>query len=449
MNRLKRRIQDRLGPAGLQFANHATGAIGRLLPHIQVSAWTTVAQHAVGCFRTERGARAVISFGAEPQPLSFAAEVTRRLLPGGGATEAIDRRELDICDRAVRCASQILNAWAGNDNEMALARAMEAGFDEYVVASHISGHHGLGMPVDVMLEALHTLAEQSYENKSLSFGCLIDPNESAKNEEAIFPTSFFSSKKYKALSDGYRTAYLVSSYGKVLDFVQLDRLTRRDLSEKHFYPDWAEQMARVSRDGRCGICLSRQGDILIFDEGTLRLTYRFGQWQYWNHAHLVNLLRDRARAQKVPKKLLGRVVGAIYRAALDISFRRSGGLFVVLHNKKSLREVVRHGDAVCDEGRTPAALSFDAVISDQSIQTMPRNTLVELAALDGAIVLENSGQIVAYGAVLQPKRLGKIHAAEGSRTKVAIGASNYGLVVKISSDGGISVYHSGREFISV
>ena len=69
--------------------------------------------------------------------------------------------------------------------------------------------------------------------------------------------------------------------------------------------------------------------------------------------------------------------------------------------------------------------------------------------MDGAVVLDNSGRIRAYGAVLQPKKTGKLRGTEGSRTKAAIGASNYGLAVKISSDGDISVYYKGSEFIRV
>src|SRR5207247_1759421 len=120
--------------------------------------------------------------------------------------------------------------------------------------------------------------------------------------------------------DGYRTAYHLSGSGHVLDFVDLDTFEDRPLTVKHFYPAWAEPMARASRDRKCGIALSRHGDLLVFDEGTLRFTYRFGRWQYWNHAHLVLLLRDRARAQRVKPSFLGRLVGEIYRAAVDVSF---------------------------------------------------------------------------------------------------------------------------------
>jgi DNA integrity scanning protein DisA with diadenylate cyclase activity len=80
-------------------------------------------------------------------------------------------------------------------------------------------------------------------------------------------------------------------------------------------------------------------------------------------------------------------------------------------------------------------------------QSLSRAVVVELASLDGAVVVENSGRILAYGAVLQPKKKGHLRGSEGSRTKAAIGASCYGVAIKISSDGEIVVYHGGREYI--
>ena len=187
----------------------------------------------------------------------------------------------------------------------------------------------------------------------------------------------------------------------------------------------------------------------MFDEGTLRFTYRYGRWHYWNHAHLVHLLRDLARTQHVPPRILGRVVGAIYRAALDVSFRRSGGLFVVLRSRANLGKVVRLGEAIAAVGRDKRDLEFDDVIGNHPIQAVPRSVAVELAALDGALVFANSGELLAYGAVLQPKRAGKLRGTEGSRTKAAIGASNYGLAIKVSSDGDITVYSKGKSFITM
>lgn len=448
------RLRRTLGDAGVEFLEYAAGAIRRILPHVQVSQWKEspwAKPRSVWTSSKRTGIGITLAIGNKKDPTSRSLEtlVKRRLLPGvgGSAGQSLDVREFDICKGIASRISEVLQQ-GSSDADKASIKAIRDAFDEYVVAQHVEKHHGLAqMPVSPIFDALHKLSEQSYENKALTFGCILEPRRNVKGQGAQFPSDFLGSKKYKALSDGFRTAYHVSASGTILDFVDLDRFVKKDLSEKHYYPDWAEPIARASRSDRCGIALSRQGDILVFDRGTLRFTYRYGQWQYWNHAHLVHLLRDRARAQRVPNKILRRVVSSIYRAALDVSFRRSGGLFVILHNRKSLHDVARASDAIGDSKRSTTDREFDLVIREHNIQSLPRVVVVELTSLDGAIVLNNSGRILAYGAVLQPKKAGRLRGTEGSRTKAAIGASNYGLAVKISSDGDITVYYEGKEFI--
>lgn len=456
MLRANSRLRRTLGPAGNSFLEHAAGAIQRILPHVQVSPWTEsrwAASSSVWASPKRTDIRITIAIGPRQgaESRAIVALVKRRQVPGigGAAGITLDEREFDICKLIASRTSEVLEKGSLGAAEVSI-RAIRDAFDEYVVARHVEAHHGLTqMPVSSIFDALHTLAEQSYENKALTFGCILESRQNVTGQDTRFPDAFLSSKKYKALSDGFRTAYHISALGNVIGFVDLDRFEKKRLTEKHYYPDWAEPIARASRSKRCGVALSRQGDILVFDSGTLRFTYRYGQWQYWNHAHLVYLLRDRARAQRVPKRILGRVVGAIYRAALDVSFRRAGGLFVILHNRKYLRDVVRIGDAIGDSRRSTTDREFDSVICRHKIDSLPRTVVVELASLDGAIVIDNSGKILAYGAILQPRKVGRLRGTEGSRTKAAAGASNYGLAVKISSDGDITVYHKGRAFIKM
>lgn len=449
-------LHENLGEHGLLFVRNAAGAVQRLLPHVEITSWQEGSWADPGCVwtsTTRREVRITITFGTKinPNSISLSALVRRRKIPGASAvaSEIIDNREHQICNLIALRISELLTNAPTLLQDPASLLAVSRDFDESIVSDHIQRHHDLKLPVSAVLRALHTLSEQSYENKALTFGCILDPHNSALPGSDVFPADFLRSKKYKALSDGFRTAYLISTNGALVDFLDLDKASSSKLSQRHHFPDWTESIAGVSRGGRCGIALSRQGDILVFDEGTLRFTYRFGQWQYWNHVHLIKLLRDRAKAQRVPKQVLGRVVGQLYRVALDVSFRRSGGLFVILHNKRSLHDVVRQGDAIGDSGRQGSDASFDAVVARRIFQSLPRSLAVEFASLDGAVVLTNSGEVAAYGAILQPKNTGQLYGSEGSRTKAAIGASNYGLAVKISSDGDISIYYNGKEFIRV
>ena len=447
--------RDSLPSEALAFLDHAAGAIERILPHVEAEAWTEgpwMKPESVWESSSRTGIRTTISVGdgSTAAGHSRTTVVRRRNVPGvrQAAGQTLDMREFDICKRVAFTASRFMqlppNSW-----ESPFPEAISGAFDESIVAVHLTEYHGFDTSLSPILASLHKLSEQSYENKSLTFGCVVEASTAGPQGAQPFPRAFLSSKKYKALSDGYRTAYWISADGTMTDFVDLERVDPRELTEKHFYPEWAEAMASASRSGRCGIALSRQGDILVFEEGSLRFTYRLGKWQYWNHAHLLNLLRDRAKAQRVRVKVLGRVVFAIYRAALDVSFRRSGGLFLILHSKKALRQVVRDGDAIGDKSRRPVDRDFDAAVAKHKVQALPRPVLVELASLDGALVIANSGELLAYGAILQPMMPGLLHGTEGSRTKAAIGASNYGLAVKVSADGDITVYYRGSEFIHI
>ena len=57
--------------------------------------------------------------------------------------------------------------------------------------------------------------------------CLLRPNgiQGHGNTNSLFPEAYFTSKKYKALSDGFRTAYNISGTGELLGFLDLDSHT--------------------------------------------------------------------------------------------------------------------------------------------------------------------------------------------------------------------------------
>ncbi len=302
MLRANSRLRQTLGAAGVDFLDYAAKAIQRILPHIEVSQWQESSWEqpsSVWASPRRTGIRITLAISHEQteRRRSLSALVKRRHLPGIGsaAGKTLDKREFDICKLIALRISEVLQLGTSEPNETSI-RAIRDAFDEYVVAKHVETYHGLTqMPISDVFEALHTLSEQSYENKSLTFGCVLEPKRTTKEQEAHVVKDFLSAKKYKVLSDGFRTAYRISANGNILGLVDLDRFERKQLTEKHYYPDWTEPISRSSLSGKCGIVLSRQGDILVFDNGSLRFTYRYGRWQYWNHAHLVYLHSLRPR----------------------------------------------------------------------------------------------------------------------------------------------------------
>jgi hypothetical protein len=446
-------IRTALGEEAFAFLEDASGAFQRLLPHTKISAWTENRRGknpARWGSEERREINVCIDLTGVPSiGRAIHATVSRKTGVSGVAkvVRTLDLRELDLCRRIATRLAETLRKDDIRNTPEALT-ALRARFDEDVVAGHLEWHHDLRLDLRTIFEALRTLAGQTYENRSIALGVIVEAGDMAA-AELSFPAAYFRFKKYKALTDGYRTGYVVSSTGRLIGLADLDRFNESRNTGSGMFPEWAENMARASTDGRCGICLTRSGDILVFGDGALRFVYRFGRWRYMNHAQIVDLLRSLARVQKVPPEVVGAVTRSVYRTALDISFRRSGGLIVVLRARKHLRELVRARDEIGSKDREPVDDALDAALPGQFIQGISRRVLVELASLDGALVIANSGKLLTYAAILQPKQQGRVGASEGSRTKAAIGASNYGLTVKISADGEIEVFSSGKSALRV
>jgi DNA integrity scanning protein DisA with diadenylate cyclase activity len=77
---------------------------------------------------------------------------------------------------------------------------------------------------------------------------------------------------------------------------------------------------------------------------------------------------------------------------------------------------------------------------------VPVSVLETIARIDGAIVLDQDAQLLAFGAILRHRDLSKLHPEniEGGRTTAAIAASEFGNVLKISEDGLISFFQKGK-----
>lgn len=434
----------------INFLGSTLGSIERLLPHVEVSGWAVRENGRRTWARwTDQSRRELLlelTFKVNEEPWCITAQLRRRRVEAGvGAiARTIDAREQRIACCILDLIRQGLEE--GGHSETVL-NALLADFEERVVALHLCRDFNLKIDLATWFAQFRQLAELSYENRALVFGCVIDAaNSSGPEEEAAFPADYLQKKKYRALSDGFRTAYLVSGAGATLGFMRL----KADANHHgRNIPEWCDNLASEAVGQKIGIALTRQGDILILDRGRLTFSYRFGRWQYWNHHHIVDLMRNSARVQRVSPKNVAALIRALYRAALDVSFRRSGGLFVLLRREQSLRELVRRGDAIGDRERDVVDREFDSAFQARAVVNIPRSVLCELAALDGAVVLNNAGSIMAYGVILEPNRREGILKAEGSRTKAAIGASHYGLAIKISSDGGMTLYVAGKKMIEV
>ena len=257
----------------------------------------------------------------------------------------------------------------------------------------------------------------------------------------------------------------VSADGFVSNYLYASKVSDNSL----FAPYKHLQLAMLSTGSKIGICLSEQGDVLVFKNKSLLFAKKAGVWVCFSHDEIVSKLSEHAGEFEEVRR-------AIYISALDTSFNRCGGCIVHVNSGDSVN-VLKHIDeadvlykdcydyiqqekinqsffAGIDETTTEIP-DFDTflleekcsktatlkkLIADKKFQDLDRKFRQELIAIDGATVIDYDGRILAVGAII------KIEAGStgGGRLAAAKTLSNYGISIKISNDGSMQGFKMDR-----
>jgi len=294
--------------------------------------------------------------------------------------------------------------------------------------------------VAATLRSVRALASETYEGQRIPFG-LVLTNRVAGGEP---PMLSFENKRLKRLTDGYSTALLLDRRGGLASIVALVA-SRESVRSRLSRPWWLRPLAdTAARVGGLGVALTRDGDLLVAHGRELVVSQRAGLWMLWRHA---DLLRSIRRSWRGSGAELDRVLAALYRVALELALRRSGGLLVIVPTAAEGRRLVTtKGDLLGSPLRPAEERRLDAGLGRLLVQRADRRIVADLASVDGALIVDRSGRLLAYGAMVRSL---SGESTEGARSRAAVAASRSGVAVKISSDGGISVYAYGTPVVSL
>jgi hypothetical protein len=311
-----------------------------------------------------------------------------------------------------------------------------------------------------VLEMMRIAALSSYENNPISTGVLLldcdaDPMGAYPAAERVSPHytgALTSIKSFFRLADGLRTVFLVARDGRLLDIVDISRWGWESVGKpREVQVPCARAYAAHAEATRLGnhvcIVLSPSREIKVFAEGSEVFSFRNADW------HLLDLQAKYVMwAAAVGKPTLAR---RLFQTALDLADHRQGALFVVLRQPlESLPELVSDEDRLDMEllgeesdPDTPSRRHLLHVLAGRAVTELDASVLEALATLDGAIVTEPTGELLAIGAILRhppTPPLSHEGATEGARSTAAMVASRYGPVLKVSEDGMITFFDGGR-----
>jgi hypothetical protein len=314
--------------------------------------------------------------------------------------------------------------------------------------------------IAAIIEMLRGAALSTFENRPISTGVLMlsgdydpcRPKLPTNHEQPpAYMQSLTSIKSFYRLADGVRTIFLADADGRLIDIIDIDRWSRQlcpdailDVPGSKAYQ--AHARATLKQPGVC-VVLSPSREIKVFAEGAEVFSFHGAEW------HLLDL--------KAKYELWARAVGnpelalRLFQIALDLADAREGALFVILRDPdEAVPQLVAPGDRldVRNHADTPASGAPSRreilhLLEGRSATDLDPSVLSTLASLDGAIVVDREGRLLAAGAILRhppSQELEQGGIVEGARTTAALAASRFGPVLKVSEDGVITFYDRER-----
>jgi hypothetical protein len=301
-------------------------------------------------------------------------------------------------------------------------------------------------PIRDAIEVLRLVSVTSYENRKVTSGVLLDfggrlgrAHEIVQREPwpVRFDPSLATIKSLPRWCDGLRTVGLVNPSGYLSAVADIREEAAGAGPLVYPSADRYQPHARATLDGRrIGLTLTPNGEIKIFAGGVQTFAFVDGRWR----------LTDLAEKYAALERLVdGRLARRLFTAALNLAEHRHGALFVVLPSGADAH-IVSATDQLTVDGASrpsgaPSKQDLHYLLAGANVLTLPTSIVQSVARIDGAVVVRPTGELIAVGAIL--KGFGGITGIEGARTTAAIHASHLGTAIKVSEDGGISLFKDG------
>ncbi|MFP5318686.1 MAG: hypothetical protein ACLGI2_10385 [Acidimicrobiia bacterium] len=355
-------------------------------------------------------------------------------LPGAGMRTAARYRAMPA----------LAAAGSGAGLPPALRRALR----DTIVVEAISRHHACepGRAAGLIAEALEFLIELNgtrVEASDLTHGVVITGALGDRPRlKFAYPADLRTAKRAPLLFDGQRSVLVVDWAGNARTELQRHRPHHLIPGAPPLAPEAAEfsdsgsLVAEATRSlGGIGMFLRGDRTIWVFADGEPLLMRRGEHWTAFP-LELAAAIADAIEGTAVAADIA-------VDAAFIISAQRHGAILAIVDGPESLEGVVSPKDRYdLRNDFDPMAMRAETKLHHLiDAEELDAQTLARLAALDGATILDREANLLAYGAIVTSSASDH----EGARTAAAKTLSLAAeIVLKVSADGGITVFRNGK-----
>lgn len=325
----------------------------------------------------------------------------------------------------------------------AIRRAVRDTLATEILTTYLEARLERSVGSELIAETIDYLVELSgtrVEAHDLTHGLVVaDILADSPRIELRYPDDLRAAKRAPLLFDGQQSVLVVDPLGRARTELQRHRFDRLGgMPARRSTGGWLDSGSLVafatSTMGGVGFYLRGDRSIWTFVDGQPLLVRRGEHWAAFPGelaASFSSLIGGGAAA------------GIIARAAYMISARPEGAILAVVDDPSTLDDVVSPKDRfdlrneIDPTAMRPETRLHHLIDADE----LDEHTVARLAALDGATILDRSGTLVAYGAIVTSAD----SEHEGARTAAARTLSKTALaVLKVSVDGDITIFRDGE-----
>ncbi len=356
---------------------------------------------------------------------------------------------LDSLPKAALTAADRFQAMHTGPASSSLSPALLRALRDTIIVEFLAQHpiwkgteHDPRKLIAETLEYLIELSGTRVEAQDLTHGVVITDSLTDDPRLAVrYPSGLRSAKRSPLLFDGRRSVLVVDEEGRARTEMQAHRLdklipesSRLSHRQKSFVDSGSLVSVASGKLGGIGFYLRADRSIWAFVDGRPVVIRRSEHWKafpVWLASALQETVGD------------GSAVELVVQAALMVSVQEKGAIFGIVGSTDALATTVAPKDRYDLRNEfDPSAMQSETRLH-HLIETgdMDAETLARLATLDGATIVDNHGNLLAYGAILTSKD----SQHEGARTAAAKTLSLIALtVLKVSQDGEITVFRDGH-----
>lgn len=297
------------------------------------------------------------------------------------------------------------------------------------VIARVLGYQNSDLITEI-LDHYDELSNQTYERQRIS---AVVGLTTIERKSGVTLTDVWAEDFAKVLTSGIESMLAVDLQGRVYAHLVPTIEANHVNCPQHlrFLCEWTTEK-------QICLVLNRNGEILILKNKRLEFARRRGRWLHFAHEAILPRIKSHCS-----KTIATDLANKIHETCLDVSFTRCGGCIAVVRASQR-KNFDKKGLVSADDllgkssGAKAKALQWLVTKGDPTklarFTDLDRRFRQELAAIDGAMVIDSNGFLIAVGAIVKVPP----GSASGARRAAARALAAFGIGIKMSADGEVS-----------